>query len=185
MKNSWLAAILFLAFSGQTQSFSVDSMMQRSGSCGICCYNKETVESIQVNGVAILDGTKVLKEILVNGRLQATESTLNTVQVQGLVELKNCLVSGETNINGSLIADKTNFSEKLSVASKKITLTDCSASQIVIKEIAFFSGTQIVELRGDSCIKGSITVESGKGEVWLFSNSRVLGEVIGAQVIQK
>lgn len=152
---------------------------------GMCNYKKETLESINVNGSANLDETKVLGRTVVNGSLSANESSMNTLQVNGQAQLKDCSISGEAIINGALSADNTTFDGEISAASQRITLEGCSVASIRMRETASYSRPQVVELRRGTKVSGSITVESGNGEVWLFSDSQVAGEVVGAKVIRK
>jgi hypothetical protein len=62
------------------------------------------VNSIQANGVIILEGTQVLGLVQVNGSLEANEASMNSLQVNGQVALKNCLINNVAYINGSLTA---------------------------------------------------------------------------------
>ena len=185
MKSFLFMSIVFSGFFCLGTSVIHGGLMQRNEGYGLCSYKKETVDFINVNGSASFDEIKVQGKTIVNGSLYADESAMNTLQVNGRAQLKNCSISSEAVINGALLADNTNFGGELSVASQQIKLGGCSVASIRIREVASYTGTQVVELRSGTKVNGSITVESGKGEVWLFSNSQVIGEIIGAQVIEK
>ena len=62
----------------------------------------------------------------------------------------------------------------------------CSVESLTVREVSGYSGTQVIDLRNGTTVNGSITVESGKGEVWISSNSEILStQVSGAQVYKK
>ena len=138
-----------------------------------------------INGSTTLDGTSLSGEITVNGSFTASKAVLNSLEVNGQVTLKKCSVSGETVINGGLVATATKFGGEVSIASPKVSFDGCSVASLRVRGGLFLTGRQIVELRGGTHIDGPVVVESGNGEIWVFSGSKVLGSVEGAQVIQK
>lgn len=148
-------------------------------------YGKETVETIQANGSVVLEGTKVLGVASVNGSLNAEESAFGSIQVNGQVELKNCLINNTATINGSLNADNTKFQKELSVASQRIILRTCSIDSLIVREVHGYEDVQLIDLRSGTKVIGPIIVESGNGEIWLSSNSEILGQVSGAKVYRK
>jgi len=149
-------------------------------------YGNETVDFIRANGSVILEGTKVLGDVQINGSLNAEESELNSLQVNGQAELNNCVISNTTVINGSLNANNTKFQENLSVASQKIVLKMCTVDSLIVREVSGYTGVQVVDLRSRTNIAGSIIVESGNGEIWISSNSKISETMVsGAQVYKK
>lgn len=148
-------------------------------------YGKETVDSIQGNGKVVLEGTKVLGLVSVNGSLNAEESMIGSLQVNGQVDLKNCVINGTTTINGSLNADTTKFQKELSVASQRITLKTCSIDSLIVREVGGYDGVQVVDLHGETKIVGPIVIESENGEIWLSSDSEVSDQVSGAKTLRK
>jgi hypothetical protein len=149
-------------------------------------YGKETVDSIHVNGRVILEGTKILGLVQVNGSLQAKESAIHSLQINGQSDLHNCVVTNTTTINGSLNADHTKFQNALSVASEKIVLERCTVDSLTVRKVQGYTGTQVVDLRDGTKIIGPITVESGNGEIWISSNSEISeAQVSGALVFRK
>ena len=183
MKKVFFLAMLF-AISISYNVYGVESMNKFNYGCQK--YENETVSSIQANGAVILDGTKVLGDVQINGSLNAEESEINTLQVNGQAELDNCVISDTTIINGSLNANNTKFQENLSVASQKIVLKMCSVNSLIVREVSGYMGTQIVDLRSGTNVTGSIIVESGNGEIWISSNSKISETLVsGAQVYKK
>jgi hypothetical protein len=147
---------------------------------GVHFYGRETVESITMNGSAVLEGTTVIGNTSVNGNLRVNEATLNTLIVIGKVALNGSLVDGEVVINGLLTADKTKFNKGISIASETVVFKNCQIASINVRESR--NRVQIVELRDGTQVEGSIVFESGKGEVWLYPGSVVKGDVVGAQI---
>ncbi len=176
-----LLGLLSINFHG----VGTEEMKQMNYNYGHQNFGKETINSIQANGSVILDGTKVLGLVKVNGSLEADEAAIDSLQVNGQAGLKNCLISNSSIINGSLTADNTNFQNELSVASQKITLRTCSVDALTVREVVGFEGVQVIDLRSGTKITGPIVVESGNGEVWLSSNSEVSGQISGAKVYKK
>lgn len=177
--------IVLSTISIMCKGYSVEKMNKSNYSYGYQRYGKETIDSIQGNGSVILDGTKVLGLVLVNGSLNAEESAIGGLQVNGQVDLKNCLISNTTTINGSLNADNTKFQKELSVASQRITLRTCSIDSLIVREVSGYDDVQVIDLRSGTKITGPIVVESGNGEIWLSSNSEISDQVSGAKVIRK
>ncbi len=182
-KNYFSVFLTMLAFANI--GYGVEKMNKVNQNYGYQTYEKETVESIQANGSVILDGTKVLGIIQVNGSLDADEAAIGSLQVNGQVNLKNSLISDNAIINGSLNADNTKFQKELSIATQKFTLRTCTVESLIVREVIGYEGAQIIDLRSGTKITGPIVVESGKGEIWLSSNSEVSGQVTGAKVYKK
>lgn len=168
-----------------SKGYGIDKMNKHCYNYGYQKYGKETIDTIQANGSVLLDGTKVLGLVFVNGSLIAEESAFGSIQVNGQVDLKNCLISTTTTINGSLNADNTKFQKELSVASQRITLRTCSVESLIVREVQGYDGVQVIDLRSGTKITGPIIVESGNGEIWLSSNSEISDKVSGAKVYRK
>lgn len=166
MKKFGIAAILFFATAYGYEEKNT--------------YGKEVVDSINVNGSLFLDGTKV-RSVQLNGYLEAKGALVDHLEVNGQVNLKNCQVN-EGIINGLLTAENSKFQKELSVASQKVVLVQCNVENLTIKEVHGFDGVQIIDLRNGTKVHGKVVVESGKGEVWLSSNSEVNGVIEGAKI---
>ena len=168
-----------------SKGYSMDNTNKFGNSYGYQKYGKETVDAIQANGSVVLEETKILGTVSVNGSLNAEESAIGTLQVNGQADLKNCLINNTTIINGSLNAVNTNFQKELSVASQKIILGTCSVDSLIVREVNGYDGVQVIDLRSGTKITGPIIVESGNGEIWLSSNSEISDQVSGAKVYRK
>jgi len=144
---------------------------------------KETVSSIQVNGSVVLNEAEILGLVQVNGSLKADASKIHTLQVNGQANLNSCVIHDTAIVNGSLSAKNTQFQQELSVSSEKIILKMCSVNSLVVRKTSGTTRTEIVDLRDGTRVKGTVTVESGNGEVWISSNSELLpSQVYGAKV---
>lgn len=153
--------------------------------CEGFCVETEIVNSIYENGSVILKSTNVLGSLVVNGSLNAEDSVIRSLQVNGQANLKNCVINSLSTINGSLHADNTQFQQELSVASQKITLKTCSIASLIVRKTDGYEGIQIINLRNGTNVTGPIIVESGNGQIWMSSDSKISGQVSGAQVLGK
>ncbi len=185
MKKLIFLAVLLSTLSILCKGYGTEKMNQSIYTYGYQRYEKEIVDSIQGNGMISLEGTKVLGLVLVNGSLNAEESVIDSLQVNGQAVLKDCLINHTATINGALDADNTKFQKELSVVSQRVTLRACSIGSLIIREVSGYDGIQVIDLRGGTKVIGAIVVESGKGEIWLSSNSEIPNRVSGAKIIRK
>lgn len=184
MKKMFL--LFMLSFISVAYSIQGLENMNKTYNYGYQKYGKESLDSIQVNGTVILEGTKVSGLVHVNGCLEAEETEINTLQVNGQTELHNSVIRNTSVINGSITADNTKFQNALSVASQRIVLRMCTVESLTIREVIGFTGKQVVDLRSGTKVLGPIIVESGNGEIWISSNSEISEEqVSGAQIYRK
>jgi hypothetical protein len=170
MKKYIYTAVLLA--SALSKGYSMDT-----SSYGNQSYGKETVNSIQANGSVLLEGTKVLGTVNVNGNLDADEAAIGNLHVNGQVGLTNCLVSNQSVINGSLSAENSKFQGEISISSQKVLLRTCSIDSLKVREVVGYKGVQVVDLRSGTKVAGPLVVDSGNGEVWLSSSSEVNGPV--------
>jgi hypothetical protein len=105
MNRSILAALAF--FSIMQSTYGVAAMNQFTRNYGCQKYGKETLDAIRGNGTVFLEGTKVIGLVQVNGSLNAEQSALGSLQVNGEVKLNNCLIHNSATINGSVDAKNT------------------------------------------------------------------------------
>lgn len=151
-------------------------------SSGLAHYGKDTLSALKSNGFVTLEGTTVKGMVDVNGKLDAQGASLGDLEVNGAVSLTNCQVKGKTRVNGFVNASKTIFYDECNIASQKIVLTDCTVPSIVIRDISWMPGTQVLELHGNSKIAGNVTFESGKGKILLSAGSVISGTITGAEI---
>ncbi len=151
-------------------------------SSGIVSYGKETVDTLQGNGLVSLDGTTVRSKLEVNGSLKAVNATIGFLVCTGYANLQECVIYGTSEIKGFMSATKTVFQGQINASTQKIYCTDCITESITVKEAGWTIGAQSIELKGKTLVKGSIIFESNKGTVYVSDQSRILGKVIGGTV---
>ena len=153
-------------------------------SCGLQEYGPVTVESIQSNGVVTLDGTTVTGVVSCNGTLKATGADMNHLIVNGQVTLKQSIVRSDMLINGKLTASGSQLSGTLSIASEKTDLIDTKAEDIIVRKVEGDSREQLLILSDQTVVQGSIQFESGSGKVILENTARVLGDILGGEILE-
>jgi hypothetical protein len=83
---------------------------------------------------------------------------------------------------GYLQAHQAKFEEALVLSGQKAVFIGCTLASITVNKDASFKGKQIIELRQGTKVTGSITFESGKGEVHLYPGATVK-EVLGGALV--
>ena len=147
-------------------------------------HGQETVDTVQGCGLVVLEGTKVLGPVEVNGELEAQGAAMSSLRVNGHASLNNCFILGTTSIDGDLDADNTKFTKGVSVSSQKIVLKNCGLSTLTVRNIPDYTGAQIVDLRGGTSVSGPIVFESENGEIWISDDCRI-SDVTGAKISKK
>ncbi len=187
--------IIFCSILAITLSFNGISYGDKiSGSADL---SNHSFENLTVSGSADLKDLKVDKDLIVSGSFEGKNITAdnisasgsasleninvkNNLKVSGSFEGKNITVEGKTKISGGMIVSKGNFTD-IEISASRIKLFDSKSHNILILES---DSKQKLELK-NSTISGDITFESGKGEIYLDSDSKILGKVDGAKVIKK
>ncbi len=149
---------------------------------GTAWYGAELVKKIQFNGNVKLDGTQVSGLVAVNGRLDASNTTIGMVQVNGATKLSDSQVEENCVVNGPLRARDCLFKGDMSVASHKVELASSQAHSIIIRKLQADGGPQVLKLVKGSLVRGDIIFEGGGGRVIVDSNSRILGRVQGGAI---
>lgn len=150
-------------------------------------YGQETMVAFDVNGSLELNGTVILGNLIVNGYLSAKKTEIGFLEVNGAAELKECKIISGAIINGALEAEKSIFQKELSIAAETTVLRSTTAESIIIRQLEKNPAQernpiQILELRDGTRINGSISFESGEGEVIISADSEIIGDVKGGKV---
>ena len=161
---------------------NMSSYITKNINHGSQTYGAEVVEEIQANGYVKLNGTTVTTYLQVNGRLEAENSQIEKMQVNGQATIHHCLIKQKSIICGALIAKNSTFTDELSISSEKVTLDSCSLTSLHILKVGGYFGVQIVELKGSTQINGPIIFQSGNGEVIADPNCEIIGGVIGGKI---
>ncbi|MES2273698.1 MAG: hypothetical protein V4487_05865 [Chlamydiota bacterium] len=156
-----------------------------SQATGINNYGAVTVESIQATGLIKLNGTFVQNSIYLVGSLLANHALIGSLEVTGEANLTDTTVQKTGFVTGSIQAVRSTFQNPITLLTQKAVFTASRLEGITFRKDAAFKGKQTLELKQGTIVNGPIVFESGKGEVLLYSDSRVLGPVTGGKIVRK
>ena len=145
---------------------------------------KKVKEIIKIGKVST-DGIIVEDKVKVEGEFQANNCTFGSLNIKGISYLNDCNITNDSNIHGIAVIVGCNFLNSLSVASSLVSIDSSSLPLLYIPKVNEKNATQIVEIKNYSIVYGSISFESGNGEVWIDQTSKLKGIVQGGVVIQK
>jgi hypothetical protein len=145
-------------------------------------YDKQSLDSIQINGFAQLKETHITKSLKVNGNLIAEKSQIQQMEVRGQATLTHCMVKGEAFVAGTLKAASTMFDGPVILMSNDAVFDACSLRSILVRKTED-KAAQIIELKGKTKISGKITFESGNGEVIVDPKTAITEQqIIGGKI---
>lgn len=150
---------------------------------GFVHYGKENIPHVYANGTVFLNGTHIEQTLKANGDVEAIQAQIASLFVNGHIRLRNCVIHDKSFINGSLEAENCLLEEKLSIATDLIILKNCETNSITIRP-SKLNRPQILDMRENTVVNGSIVFESGQGQVWTSKNSEVTGYIKGAKIYQ-
>jgi hypothetical protein len=110
---------------------------------------------------------------------------LGSIDVLGEVNLTDTVVSQPSTISGYLRTQRSTFQAPLTLRAYKAVLTASKFTSIKVLKQEAFKGKQIVELKQKTVVEGSISFESGKGEVHLYPGCKVYGPIEGGKLVRK
>jgi hypothetical protein len=148
--------------------------------------NQETFENLKSAGVLKLNGSTIKNLLEVQGCLIAQAAKLGSLEAMGEVNLTDSVVSQASTITGYLRAQGTTFKGPLTLSLYKAVFTASKIQgAITIQKQEAFKGRQVIELKQGTIVEGPIVFESGKGEVHLYSNSKLYSSIEGGKLIRK
>lgn len=148
-------------------------------------YGKETVSKIDATGPVRLNRTTV-NQLHLLGSLSAEDAIIGTLDAIGDVNLSHTIVEQPASIEGYLHSNQSRFLQNLTVVLQRAVLINCHLQGgMTVRENLGFRGKQVLELRQKTIIEGPVVFQSGKGEIHLYSGSKVTGPVTGGKVIRK
>lgn len=177
MRNFYMACLLF----GVTFSAASSASTVCNNGYGEVTCSKGSVDSVNANGVAKMDGTTVLQHTQVNGSLQAQKVVLNTLTVNGDTSMSNSTVNKAARVNGALKARNTKFLSTLTIASNNARLDKCETKDITIEKID--APKQALKLTSTN-VEGSIKFNGNNGFVYLCKGSKITGSVSGGKIVE-
>ena len=197
LHNCRRGAFIFLSAMLTTSgSFASDVCEQRFGTLNC---SKGEVHSAEANGNAMVIGTTIKGELTVNGQLTANDAKLSSVTVNGAMTLENTRVAknlivhgsafikdskikGTAVISGHLTAEGSTFSEEISISGQRAVLVKCQTQELHFNKTN--AKLETLELE-NTIVDGNVVFESKKGSIVLCNDSKILGDVIGANITEK
>ncbi|CAM4499377.1 MAG: hypothetical protein LEGION0403_FIIPPAGN_02536 [Legionella sp.] len=170
-----------LMLTGVVTAVNADVCKHAPGSvtCG-----KGTVRSLSGNGMVTVNGTTVEGATNVNGMLNADDANFASLNVNGSVTLIQCIVNQDVKIKGSLKATSSKFEKSLDIFSSSIRLINSKINEnLQIHHTE--NKTQEVFLENSSEVGGDIVFNDGHGKVYVRGGSKIGGNVIGGEIINK
>lgn len=201
MKKSTLATLSLVCLMSASTVFA-DSKEGNHQSMGNMQFGNAVLSSAEFkdlhhSGNLQLNNVKVAHSLIVNGKLNAKESILHELTINGDSKLKDVTLSGPTSINGHLEAQDSKFNgpvtihghlsakgssfkEPIKVRSTNTNFENSTLHDITIEKSR--SGEkEYLNLEGTK-IEGNVKFESGTGIVRLDDKSSITGKVTGATV---
>lgn len=170
-----------LMLSGIVGAVHADVCKQTPGSvtCG-----KGRVNSLTGNGMVSVAGTTIEGPTIVNGMLTADDANFSTINVNGSVSLMQCTVNDAAEIKGSLKASSTKFERSIDIYSSSIRFINSKINNnLQVHHID--NPKQEIYLDNNSEVGGDIIFDDGAGKVYVRGGSKIIGKVIGGEVIEK
>ena len=146
---------------------------------GVSCGAGQ-IDSVNDVGNVVLSGTEVKNGTTVNGQLTASQSTFNTLTVNGKALLSNSDVKGKSNIRGYLEAIKTQFHAVVAIHANEAAFSDSTLQSITVTPNESDLGK--IHLKGHTVVQGDVTFVPAGGEILLDRQSTIAGKVIGATI---
>lgn len=166
---------------GAVATANADVCKETPGSvtCG-----KGTVLSLTGNGMVSVNGTTIEGPTHINGMLTADDASFASLNVNGSVSLMQCSVNTEADIKGSLKASSSKFESSLDIYSGSTRFINSKVNNNLHVHHTD-TKNQEVYLDNNSEVGGDIVFDDGHGKVYLRGGSKVVGNVIGGELINK
>lgn len=159
--------------------------LKKISALGANSFGVETLDSLNTTGLVKLNHTVVNDRLSVNGSLIAQGATIGSIEVMGEANLTDTVIQNGGTILGYLQAHHVTIEKPLIINGQKAVFSSCKLNEIIVHMMEAFKGKQIIELRQKTLVDGPITFESGKGEVYLYPGSQVLGPISGGKIVKK
>ena len=170
-----------LMLTGAVTAVNADVCKHAPGSvtCG-----KGTVGSLSGSGMVTVNGTTVEGATNVNGMLNADDANFSSLKVNGSASLIQCIVNQDAEIKGSLKATSSKFERSLDIFSSSIRLINSKINES-LQVHHTDNKAQEVFLENSSEVSGDIVFDDGHGKVYVKGGSKIGGNVIGGEIINK
>lgn len=158
----------------------IEKMLNVNGYAGgksLSCDNFIINGALEADEVHAKTGT-------VNGSLQGNSIHIeNDLTVHGSLEGSKIKVFGKTEIYGAISASNSTFDD-IEISSSEAEFKGTTTNNITFKKPRKVERIQKITLKNQSIVKGDIVFESGKGEVYMSGDSKVLGTIKGGTIVQ-
>lgn len=201
MKKSTLANLSLVCLLSTSAVFA-DSKADPQAASGPMQFGNAVLSSAEFkdlhhSGNLQLNNVKVAHSLIVNGKLNAKESIVQELTINGDSKLKEVTLNGPANINGHLevqdskfngpvtihghlSAKGSSFKEPIKVRSTNTNFENSTLHDITIEK-SRAGEKEYVNLEGTK-VEGNIKFESGTGIVRLDDKSSITGKVTGGTV---
>lgn len=147
---------------------------------GLCNYGKETIASVICYGPTVMKGTTVTGDIKVTGSLQAETISAQALVIEGAATISDAQIDGYVNVTGEFSADHVKFKKGVAITSYDITFNHSTVGGLVT--ITSPDKTPYVQVQCSSVITGAILFDGKAGVVQLTGDSIVKGKVINGSM---
>lgn len=179
MKLKTIASGLMLVSVISAAHAEVCKQTPGSVTCG-----KGTVDKLSGNGMVSVHGTTINGPTLINGMLTADDANFSALSVNGSITLTQCTINEFANIKGSLNASSTKFERSLDIYSSAIRFINSKINNnLQVHHID--NPKQEVYLDNNSEVGGDIIFDDGHGKVYIRGGSKIVGKVIGGEIVEK
>lgn len=139
----------------------------------------DVLGNVTVLGSITENSTSLLcKDLHVVGPVNARLINCVNIDVLGSSHFEDIQVSGDVRLVGDVNIKKADI-HNLYVTADQIDLEDVTIKNITIDHIPFTTETQILHLKGNSTITGTITFKSGKGIIVKGDKVKLAGAMVG------
>lgn len=149
---------------------------------GPTTIQNQSLHELSVFGPAKIFDTTVNNTTTVKGALDAKNSILNTVRVDGIADLENVKISGQIFINGPLYTRNSQI-EEVSIASQELILSGTKVNKLIIRKNTRREIPQDVFLENGSQVN-SIVFESKNGKVFFDDAGVSVNHIEGGEIVK-
>lgn len=149
---------------------------------GYNTHSSQTFYDVNFNGYLKLNNSHVTNKTNVNGQLEAIQTNLNQLFVQGSVNLVSCHIFGLVFVKGAFVAERTIFYKPIQISTKHLSLIESKTKDIIVGAL-LNNEEQIVKLERNSQVSGFIRFEGGNGKVYLEQNCEITGGIEGGKIM--
>jgi hypothetical protein len=143
---------------------------------GVCNYGNQVVSSVICYKPAVLKQTTINGDIKVTGSLQAFSITVQSMLIEGDVDIEDSRVFGNVSIIGDLFADNVEFKKGIAVTGDSIVLKGTKVNGLVI--VTSETETPYLEVQCGSKVKGSVLFNDKAGVIKITDDSIIQGKVV-------